>query len=103
MVSISLLGINSPMPVLYLLIFVAGATTIGTQIRGTRGGCAALRLVDLAPQAWAGRPASVEMARSAGPLLGGALMAIELPLQLNFMAFAIPRDRGAGDDGIRPE
>jgi AAHS family benzoate transporter-like MFS transporter len=25
-----------------------------------------------------------------GPLLGGALMAIELPLQLNFMAFAIP-------------
>ena len=25
-----------------------------------------------------------------GPLLGGALMAIELPLQLNFMAFAVP-------------
>lgn len=25
-----------------------------------------------------------------GPLLGGALMAIELPLQLNFKAFAIP-------------
>lgn len=30
--SISLLEMNSPMPVLYLLIFVAGATTIGTQI-----------------------------------------------------------------------
>lgn len=30
--SISLLGVNSPMPVLYLLIFIAGATTIGTQI-----------------------------------------------------------------------
>ncbi|HAV87726.1 MAG TPA: aromatic acid/H+ symport family MFS transporter, partial [Pseudomonas sp.] len=25
-----------------------------------------------------------------GPLLGGALMAVNLPLQLNFMAFAIP-------------
>jgi len=25
-----------------------------------------------------------------GPLLGGALMGIELPLQLNFLAFAVP-------------
>src|SRR5690606_8647093 len=31
-VSISLLGFKSPTPVLYLLITVAGATTIGTQI-----------------------------------------------------------------------
>jgi AAHS family benzoate transporter-like MFS transporter len=31
-VAIALLGFNSPMPVLYLLIFMAGATTIGTQI-----------------------------------------------------------------------
>ncbi len=30
--STSLLEVNSTMPVLYLLIFVAGATTIGTQI-----------------------------------------------------------------------
>ncbi len=88
-VSISLLGINSPMPVLYLLIFVAGATTIGTQILLYAG---AAQLYGLSIRAtglgWAsgiGRNGAI-----VGPLLGGALMAIELPLQLNFMAFAIP-------------
>ncbi|GAB5337168.1 MFS transporter [Pseudomonas fluorescens] len=89
MVSISLLGINSPMPVLYLLIFVAGATTIGTQILLYAG---APQLYGLSIRAtglgWAsgiGRNGAI-----VGPLLGGALMAIELPLQLNFMVFAIP-------------
>ncbi|MBK5543368.1 aromatic acid/H+ symport family MFS transporter [Pseudomonas sp. TH04] len=89
MVSISLLGINSPMPVLYLLIFVAGATTIGTQILLYAG---AAQLYGLSIRAtglgWAsgiGRNGAI-----VGPLLGGALMAIELPLQLNFMVFAIP-------------
>lgn len=88
-VSISLLGINSPMPVLYLLIFIAGATTIGTQILLYAG---AAQLYGLSIRAtglgWAsgiGRNGAI-----VGPLLGGALMAIELPLQLNFMAFAIP-------------
>lgn len=88
-VSISLLGINSPMPVLYLLIFVAGATTIGTQILLYAG---AAQLYGLSIRAtglgWAsgiGRNGAI-----VGPLLGGVLMAIELPLQLNFMAFAIP-------------
>jgi AAHS family benzoate transporter-like MFS transporter len=89
MVSISLLGINSPMPVLYLLIFVAGGTTIGTQILLYAG---AAQLYGLSIRAtglgWAsgiGRNGAI-----VGPLLGGALMAIELPLQLNFMVFAIP-------------
>ncbi|MDD1131218.1 MFS transporter [Pseudomonas shahriarae] len=88
-VSISLLGINSPMPVLYLLIFIAGATTIGTQILLYAG---AAQLYGLSIRAtglgWAsgiGRNGAI-----VGPLLGGALMAIELPLQLNFMAFAVP-------------
>lgn len=88
-VSISLLGINSPMPVLYLLIFIAGATTIGTQILLYAG---AAQLYGLSIRAtglgWAsgiGRNGAI-----VGPLLGGALMAIELPLHLNFMAFAIP-------------
>ncbi|WP_431699785.1 MFS transporter [Pseudomonas sp. BR20] len=88
-VSISLLGINSPMPVLYLLIFIAGATTIGTQILLYAG---AAQLYGLSIRAtglgWAsgiGRNGAI-----VGPLLGGVLMASELPLQLNFMAFAIP-------------
>ncbi|MCE0914047.1 MULTISPECIES: MFS transporter [unclassified Pseudomonas] len=87
--SISLLGVNSPMPVLYLLIFIAGATTIGTQILLYAG---AAQLYGLAVRStglgWAsgiGRNGAI-----VGPLLGGALMGINLPLQLNFIAFAIP-------------
>ncbi|MDH0301563.1 MULTISPECIES: aromatic acid/H+ symport family MFS transporter [unclassified Pseudomonas] len=87
--SISLLGVNSPMPVLYLLIFVAGATTIGTQILLYAG---AAQLYGLSVRStglgWAsgiGRNGAI-----VGPLLGGALMGINLPLQLNFIAFAIP-------------
>ena len=87
--SISLLGVNSPMPVLYLLIFIAGATTIGTQILLYAG---AAQLYGLSVRStglgWAsgiGRNGAI-----VGPLLGGALMGINLPLQLNFLAFAIP-------------
>lgn len=87
--SISLLGVNSPMPVLYVLIFIAGATTIGTQILLYAG---AAQLYGLSVRStglgWAsgiGRNGAI-----VGPLLGGALMGINLPLQLNFIAFAIP-------------
>jgi AAHS family benzoate transporter-like MFS transporter len=87
--SISLLGFNSPTPVLYGLIFIAGATTIGTQILLYAG---AAQLYGLAVRStglgWAsgiGRNGAI-----VGPLLGGALMGINLPLQLNFIAFAIP-------------
>ncbi|MFJ4395192.1 MFS transporter [Pseudomonas sp. NPDC089396] len=87
--SISLLGVNSPMPMLYLLIFIAGATTIGTQILLYAG---AAQLYGLSVRStglgWAsgiGRNGAI-----VGPLLGGALMGINLPLQLNFIAFAIP-------------
>ncbi|MDA8485706.1 MFS transporter [Pseudomonas resinovorans] len=88
-VSISLLGFKSPTPVLYLLIAIAGATTIGTQILLY---ATAAQLYGLAFRStglgWAsgiGRNGAI-----VGPLLGGALLGINLPLQLNFMAFAIP-------------
>jgi len=88
-VSISLLGINSPMPVLYLLIFVAGATTIGTQILLYAGAAQlyglSIRSTGLGWASGIGRNGAI-----VGPLLGGALMGIELPLQLNFLAFAVP-------------
>lgn len=88
-VSISLLGINSPMPVLYLLIFVAGATTIGTQILLYAGAAQlyglSIRSTGLGWASGIGRNGAI-----VGPLLGGALMGIQLPLQLNFIAFAIP-------------
>jgi AAHS family benzoate transporter-like MFS transporter len=87
--SISLLGFNSPTPLLYLLIGVAGATTIGTQI--LLYACAAqfyglsIRSTGLGWASGIGRNGAI-----VGPLLGGALLGINLPLQLNFLAFAIP-------------
>jgi AAHS family benzoate transporter-like MFS transporter len=87
--SISLLGINSPTPMLYLLIFVAGATTIGTQILLYAGTAQLyglnIRSTGLGWASGIGRNGAI-----IGPLLGGALVGIELPLQLNFIAFAIP-------------
>jgi AAHS family benzoate transporter-like MFS transporter len=87
--SISLLGINSPTPILYLLIFVAGATTIGTQILLYAGTAQLyglnIRSTGLGWASGIGRNGAI-----IGPLLGGALVGIELPLQLNFVAFAIP-------------
>ncbi|MEH6386480.1 MAG: aromatic acid/H+ symport family MFS transporter [Pseudomonas profundi] len=87
--SLTLLGFNSPMPVLYGLIAIAGATTIGSQI--LLYACAAqfydmnIRSTGLGWASGIGRNGAI-----VGPLLGGALMGIALPLQYNFMAFALP-------------
>lgn len=89
-ISISMLGIQGlSQPVLYLLIGIAGATTIGTQI--LLYACAAqfyslsIRSTGLGWASGIGRNGAI-----VGPLLGGALLGINLPLHLNFMAFAIP-------------
>lgn len=88
-VSISLLGFKSPTPVLYLLIGIAGATTIGTQIllyaTAAQFYGLAFRSTGLGWASGIGRNGAI-----VGPLLGGALLGINLPLPLNFMAFAIP-------------
>ncbi|WP_027897163.1 MFS transporter [Zestomonas thermotolerans] len=88
-ISIGLLGFNSPAPLLYLLIFIAGATTIGTQILLYAGAAQlyglSIRSTGLGWASGIGRNGAI-----VGPLLGGALMGIELPLQLNFLAFALP-------------
>ncbi|MDR8017081.1 MFS transporter [Ectopseudomonas guguanensis] len=87
--SISLLGFKSPTPLLYCLIFIAGATTIGTQILLYAGAAQfyglSIRSTGLGWASGIGRNGAI-----VGPLLGGALMAINLPLQLNFIAFAVP-------------
>ncbi len=87
--SISLLGFKSPTPVLYLLIFIAGATTIGTQILLYAGTAQfyglSIRSTGLGWASGIGRNGAID-----GPLLGGALMTAQLPLQMNFLAFAIP-------------
>jgi AAHS family benzoate transporter-like MFS transporter len=77
------------MPLLYLLIAIAGATTIGSQI--LLYACAAqfysmtIRSTGLGWASGIGRNGAI-----VGPLLGGALLGINLPLPLNFMAFALP-------------
>ena len=88
-VSISLLGFKSPTPLLYLLIAIAGATTIGTQIllyaTAAQFYGLAFRSTGLGWASGIDRNGAI-----VGPLLGGALLGINLPLQLNFMTFAIP-------------
>ena len=88
-VSVSLLGLKSSTSMLYLLITLAGATTIGTQI--LLYACAAefygltIRSTGMGWASGVGRSGAI-----VGPLLGGWLLGNNLPLQLNFMAFAIP-------------
>ncbi|GGH61701.1 MFS transporter [Comamonas phosphati] len=88
-VAIGLLGFNSPMPVLYLLIAIAGATTIGTQIllyaNTAQFYPLAIRSTGLGWASGIGRTGAI-----VGPLLGGWLMAEALPLKINFLVFAAP-------------
>ncbi|MDD2546199.1 MAG: MFS transporter [Burkholderiaceae bacterium] len=87
--SISLLGFKSPTWLLYTLIAIAGATTIGSQILlyacGAQFYSLAIRSTGLGWASGIGRNGAI-----VGPILGGALVGISLPLQYNFMAFAVP-------------
>ncbi|GAM05260.1 MAG: MFS transporter [Pseudomonadota bacterium] len=84
-----LLGLNSPMPVLYLLIFIAGAGTTGTQI--LLYACVAefytlsVRSTGLGWASGMGRVGAI-----VGPMLGGILLSAQLPMGWNFVAFAVP-------------
>ena len=87
--SIALVGVNLPAALLFLMVFIAGATTIGTQILLY---ASVAQLYNLSVRStglgWAsgvGRIGAI-----VGPTLGGLLLAKELPLQQNFLIFAIP-------------
>lgn len=86
---IALLGLNSPMPVLYLLIFIAGAGTTGTQIllyaSVAEFYSLSVRSTGLGWASGMGRVGAI-----VGPMLGGVLLAAQLPMALNFIAFAVP-------------
>lgn len=88
-VTVTLLGFKSAPLLLYLLIFVAGGTTVGTQILlyavTAQSYSQSIRSTGLGWASGIGRNGAI-----LGPLLGGALMGMNLPLQLNFMAFAVP-------------
>ncbi|WP_329415706.1 aromatic acid/H+ symport family MFS transporter [Acinetobacter indicus] len=88
------LGFNSPQPVIYLLVALAGASAIGSSIllysfvaqyyplavRSTGIGCASA----------VGRVGAI-----VGPIIIGVLLGMELPHKLNFLAVAIPAVIGA--------
>ena len=87
--SIALIGFNPPAGLLFLMVFIAGATTIGTQILLY---ASVAQLYNLSVRStglgWAsgvGRIGAI-----VGPTLGGLLLAQEFPLQQNFLIFAIP-------------
>ena len=87
--SIALIGANPAPGLLFGLVFVAGATTIGTQILLY---ASVAQLYNLSVRStglgWAsgvGRIGAI-----VGPTLGGVLLARELPLGQNFLIFAIP-------------
>lgn len=88
-ISISLLGVKSDTLVLYVLVAIAGATTIGTQILlyayVAQFYPMAIRSTGIGWASGVGRSGAI-----LGPILGGTLLGLALPLQQNFLAFAIP-------------
>lgn len=88
-VALFMLGFPNPQPVLYLLVTIAGAASIGasillyayvaqyypTMIRSTGIGWAA----------GIGRIGAI-----VGPIMGGTLLSMQLSHQVNFLAFSIP-------------
>ncbi len=88
-IALLLLGFNSPQFVLYTLIAVAGAATIGSQILlytfVAQFYPAAVRSTGMGWASGIGRIGAI-----VGPVLTGALLTLELPHQMNFLAIAIP-------------
>ncbi|MCD2172128.1 MFS transporter [Rhizobium sp. C4] len=88
-VSIGLIGSGLPAGLLFVSVFVAGATTIGTQIllyaSVAQLYTLSIRSTGLGWASGVGRIGAI-----VGPTLGGYLLAQELPLQQNFLLFSVP-------------
>lgn len=88
-VALSLLGFNSPQPVIYFLVAVAGASAIGSQILlysyVAQYYPLSVRSTGIGWASAVGRTGAI-----VGPILIGMLLAKELPHQINFMVVGIP-------------
>ena len=88
-VALSLLGFNSPQPVIYFLVAVAGASAIGSQILlysyVAQYYPLSVRSTGIGWASAVGRTGAI-----VGPILIGILLSKELPHQINFMAVGIP-------------
>lgn len=88
-IALILLGFNSPQFVLYTLIAIAGAATIGSQILlytfVAQYYPSTVRSTGMGWASGIGRIGAI-----VGPVLTGALLTMNLPHQMNFFAIAIP-------------
>jgi AAHS family benzoate transporter-like MFS transporter len=88
-VSITLLGFKLPTPALFLVVGLAGASTIGTQIVANaytgQFYPMAIRATGLGWALGIGRSGAI-----LAPIVIGVLVGMNLPLQQNFMAIAVP-------------
>jgi AAHS family benzoate transporter-like MFS transporter len=88
-VSLTLLGYKMPTPALFVLVGLAGASTIGTQIVANaytgQFYPMAVRATGLGWALGIGRGGAI-----LAPIVIGTLVGMSLPLQQNFMAIAIP-------------
>jgi MFS transporter, AAHS family, benzoate transport protein len=88
-IALTLLGTHPNTFVLYTLVAIAGATTIGTQIilysYVSQYYPITMRSTGLGWASGVGRIGGI-----VGPIMGGFLLGAQFPLQFNFMAFAIP-------------
>lgn len=88
-ISITLLGVKLPTEALFLVVGLAGASTIGTQIvtyaYAGQFYPMAIRSTGIGFASGVGRSGAI-----LAPILIGALVAMALPLQQNFIAIAIP-------------
>lgn len=88
-VALTLLGFVGNTFVIYVLVAVAGAATIGAQnivqAYVSQYYPASIRSTALGMASGIGRTGGM-----LGPLLGGFLLSVKLPIYLNFIAFAIP-------------
>ncbi|MFT3717475.1 MFS transporter [Pseudorhodoferax sp.] len=88
-VSISLLGVPMPQELLFIVVALAGASTIGTQIVANaytgQFYPMAIRSTGLGFALGIGRSGAI-----LAPILIGVLVGLQLPLQQNFLAIGIP-------------
>ncbi len=88
-VSLTLLGFKANTLVLYSLVAIAGAATIGTQIIAnayvSQYYPTEMRSTGIGWALGVGRIGAI-----IGPMMGGVLLTMKLPIHQNFLAFAIP-------------